>query len=534
MAKKKKSLPATSTSLDGGNQFKTTQITVPPPKRMSAEVFVKIWKGEFTITPTIWAENVINSINENNEKVLTLYGIEITEDIKIENELSIFCHLVLWDCFLWDLEFINLKVQSISLKQKSQVGAFVVSNCKISEISIHDNCSTGAITIERSILGVLYMSYSKSPVLYVKKDSKIAAVRIWHSVIQKIMIWGDSHVSLFRCHLGLHTPTQITLKNSDFVHIDFDDTVFPEFTTLNISECRVNKLTIRHFRNYGTVFFCNLMPLRFWNEYRKGNNESILFNDGIYDFEKKTDQESTLSFIDSDLGKMQFINCDLQSYHNFEFSNTRMLDIFLAGTLLPTSESFRLPNEKDLKVAFSHQTLEKQKSPQKRLAFSQFKKIYETQGDVARSLRYLAYEMNAYLDELNLQSKNWRDYFGERWMLRLNRFSTNYGNSWWLGVKRTLGAMAICYTLFCLCLGFWFGPSWSTFFDLVSYAPQYLNPFRDSDSIIPPEILPNLEDSAKAWRLPLSRIIDYLSRIFVAYFAYQTIQAFRKLGKSSG
>jgi hypothetical protein len=33
---------------------------------------------------------------------------------------------------------------------------------------------------------------------------------------------------------------------------------------------------------------------------------------------------------------------------------------------------------------------------------------------------------------------------------------------------------------------------------------------------------------------PLARIWDFVSRIFVAYFVYQTIQAFRKLGKSGG
>jgi hypothetical protein len=31
-----------------------------------------------------------------------------------------------------------------------------------------------------------------------------------------------------------------------------------------------------------------------------------------------------------------------------------------------------------------------------------------------------------------------------------------------------------------------------------------------------------------------ARLWDYISRVIVAYFVYQTIQAFRKLGKSGG
>jgi len=500
---------------------------------MSARDFKKIWRNEMPI-PFLLQDNIRSSFNENNEKELTLEGIYIDEDIKLADETSTFCNLVLWDCLLWNITFTNLKVQSISFKHKSQSGAFTISNCKIAEISIHDNCSTGAFIIDKSTLGEIYMSYSKTPVLYVKNSSIIASVRIWHSNIQKIQVWGFSNIALFRCHLGLHIPTQITLKNSDFVQIDFDDTVFPEFTTLNISECRINKLTIRNFRNYGTAFFCNLTPLWFWNEFGRDENESIIFNDGNFYFEKRTNQESTLSFIDSDLGRVQFINCDLQLYHHFEYSNTRMLDVFVAGSEMPDSESFRLQDEKSLKIAFSQKELEKRKAPQKRLAYGQFKKIYENQGDIASSLRYLAHEMNAYLDELDLNSKNWYDHFGERLMLRLNRWSTNYGNSWWLGVQKTFVAVLIGYLFYCGSLGFRPGYDFATAVNLASYGFQYVNPF--SDPVIPKELLPNVPESDfwTTWMLPTFRVLDYITRFLVAYFAYQTIQAFRKLGKSSG
>jgi len=137
--------------------------------------------------------------------------------------------------------------------------------------------------------------------------------------------------------------------------------------------------------------------------------------------------------------------------------------------------------------------------------------------------------MNAYLDELNLNPNNSNR--GERWMLRLNKYSTNYGNDWLLGAKRTFWAVVICYSVFCLCQGIIFNIELKSmgnlieFARIVSYAPYYLNPLRDLDSVAPID-----EKDIN----PLARIWDFISRIIVAYFAYQTIQAFRKLGKSSG
>jgi hypothetical protein len=299
--------------------------------------------------------------------------------------------------------------------------------------------------------------------------------------------------------LPLHNPAQITFKDSKFNEIDFRTSVWPEFATMQVTNCTVLKLHFDNFCNFGAIFFTNLsVPV-------SGSEGSIL------------------CLTNSDLGKLQFINCDLTKFSKFEFSNTKMLEIFVAGSKMPDEGSFVVPD------GSNNNTYE-----QKRLAFGQFKKIYEGQGDVAGSLRYLAFEMDAYLNQLDEVSKKWHENFGERWMLKLNRYSTYYGNDWWLGVKRTLGTIVICYSLFCLSLGFKPGADIARFVEIASYAPQYLNPFRDSDSVIPLDLLPKLDECWNTWLPPISRLIDYLSRIFIAYFVYQTIQAFRKLGKSSG
>ncbi|MCY7330875.1 MAG: hypothetical protein LH618_20145, partial [Saprospiraceae bacterium] len=118
---------------------------------------------------------------------------------------------------------------------------------------------------------------------------------------------------------------------------------------------------------------------------------------------------------------------------------------------------------------------------------------------------------------------------GELVMLWANKISTNYGVSWQRGLALIMVAMIFFYSIFCYLIGYQFENNspddMERFWKLVSYAPYYLNPLRDLDSVS----LVKEEDFT-----PCARIWDFISRIVVAYLVYQTIQAFRKLGKSSG
>lgn len=314
-------------------------------------------------------------------------------------------------------------------------------------------------------------------------------------------------------------------EHSTLGFLDFENIVIPEFTTFNITDSATNYLYVNNFCNYGTVFYSNLSPLKTWIDFVKNEDGVPILSEKKHQFESLV-KKSTLRFQDSDLGKFQFINTDLRQFDHFEFSNTKMLDAFVAGSQMPNDKNFRLPNDdKDpLKIA-----------EQKRLAYGQFKKIYETRGDLAGSLRYLSYEMRAYRELIRHRikkhrvfSKQWFDYFGELSILWFNQVSTNYGNNWLRGLGVTLLVMSICFTIFCLMLGYRPGNDWEKFGELVSYAPYYLNPLRDLDSV---SMINENKEVPIEW---YARLWDFISRIIVAYFAYQTIQAFRKLGKSSG
>lgn len=568
-------------------------------KRMSAGDFVKICKGDMDIEGTEWAD-FVELLGANKEELdgetdshmshATFSNIEIEDAIFLGPTPKTIPHLSFSNCLLSTISLNRAKAQSInienntivdffSIKDVSEIRHIEIKNSKIQKIKVAnsnpgfniDDSEIGSILLEDES-NIFHLEINNSSIqdfdikkstiryVYIKKKSQIAYSRIeqaqigclkiisstviglsfdkskasefiiWNSSLQRLEIISGSFVGYLHCQFALLEPVHLILENSSIVFLDFRESIFPEFTTVNIIDCKINNLTLSAFCNYGTVFFNDLKPLNRWKEFMKYNNGEFHFEEGSFQFKSRR-RSSSLQLCDSELGKMHFINCDLRKFDHFEFSNTKILDIFVAGSHMPDDKAFCLPNKEQNLLEISKQ---------KRLAYGQFKKIYELQGDTAGSLNYLAYEMDAYREQLKREkasprfSKKWWmdkkawDNRGERAVLFLNKYSTCYGTNWLRGFFMTLLAMSICFAVFCRMLGFHFGNDWEEFGRLVSYAPYYLNPLRDLDSV---SLITETKEVPIEW---YARVWDFLSRIIVAYFAYQTIQAFRKLGKSSG
>ena len=199
---------------------------------------------------------------------------------------------------------------------------------------------------------------------------------------------------------------------------------------------------------------------------------------------------SLLSFHDSDLGSTTFLDCDLSDGSLF-FNSSKMTDIFVAGTLLP----------RDI---ICHN------DEQERFGYSQLKKVYENRGDGITAGLYFSKEMNVYYDELS-----WKNHFWEKINLFMNKISSNHGQSWQRGLATVMIAGTVLYSLyiFFLCCELQAWHLVSHFFDFINPIHRYNFLVGDSE----------INDSAL--------FIDSISRIFMAYFIYQFIQAFRKHGK---
>lgn len=138
------------------------------------------------------------------------------------------------------------------------------------------------------------------------------------------------------------------------------------------------------------------------------------------------------------------------------------------------------------------------------------------------SLKYKAKEMYSYERELTFR-KNPNEYS----LLVLNRISNNYGLSWLQGLKFTISIAIVFYLMYLISLSAlpfnWGWKGWHSYFEATGNSIKYFIRFL----IITHDI-----DFMEAYKpSALSFIIDFISKIFISYGIYQTIQGFRKYGK---
>ena len=223
--------------------------------------------------------------------------------------------------------------------------------------------------------------------------------------------------------------------------------------------------------------------------------------------DKDRPESPQLQIINSDLGKTNFIDCDLSGF-GLEFKSSKITDGFVTGTKMPNR--IITPDYR-----------------QQQLGYSQIKKIYENRGDKVEANRYYAREMDAYFTTLS-----WRNDLWEKFNLGLNKLSTDHGQNWQRGLLTTFGVGGMFYAVYCWLLGF--GPALPTehgatarFGEVSSYFMEFINPIHKADYVA--QELLGEKAHVNGW----ARTIEGISRIFIAYFVYQLIQAFRKHGRSS-
>lgn len=224
-----------------------------------------------------------------------------------------------------------------------------------------------------------------------------------------------------------------------------------------------------------------------------GDFSGCIFSDEVYfNFSrfnsisfKNCSFNNIASFKDSDFKEVEFERCFFSK--GADFSNTK----YPKGD----RESFRLIRSELLKV-----------------------------NNKFESLYYHSKELSFYQQNLSYKTQ-----FGEKSMLWLNRISTNHGLIWTRGVLFTLGVAILFYSFYLLALPikpFKFGwVSWKSYISAtdttVEYFLRFLNITHDFDFM--KQYSPN----------SINYLLDFMSKIFIGYGIYQTIQAFRKYGKTN-
>jgi hypothetical protein len=311
-------------------------------------------------------------------------------------------------------------------------------------------------------------------------------------------IWVSGGI-IERLELRVLSNIKIHIKpNDDKIYDPVTATYSPEYDSIP----SIIDLIFSRYSNKDSIFQISTIPI-----------SNIIFRDyinaGIVNFANIGLTEN-LEFTNSDLGKTTFINCDF-FYRKLLFRSSKITEVALAGS--------RFPQPGNIISGRSDDSVK-----QRRLAFSQIKKVFETRGDNIEAGKYQAEELNVYYSELKF---GW-----EKINLGFNKYSNNHGQSWERPLILLILSGVLFYTIFCLSLGVTFDFSLTglkEFGRLACYFFEFINPIRKSD-FLPKEILqPAGEPNIPA----LAFLVDNVSKIFTAYLVYQLIAAFRKHGKKS-
>ena len=298
------------------------------------------------------------------------------------------------------------------------------------------------------------------------------------------------------------------------------NTVISKDSLVQFTDSFINQLEFNATQNLGSILFTRLKPL---NTVRELKTE---------DFDKNTRRNketgeynilerpylSAIYFISSDLGKASFIGCRLDLFSALIFYNSKITELFLAGSQFPT-EIFT--DRISYEVYLEHKMEEKEKKfDQKKQIYSQLKKMAITNGDSIKALEYKGMEYNSYHNLIIHQKKPW----SERFILWFMKFTSYYGTNWWLAVKVTIGFSLCAFTIYSLLVGNRLGTDYQLFFRKLTIYLDFINPLHKNDDLIKLNVVTSPDSN---W-LVYAHFWDGLCRIIISILIYQILQAFRK------
>lgn len=498
-----------------------------------------------------------NELSLTGHEDLSKYRIEI-KDVIIHGDIRLFNKIFGWITF----ENVTFKADNQSIRITScEFGLMSFVDCvfeKIEEFLFLDshgrvnkdsaqltfsNCN--AFTIDFQLCKNFSLGFYKNKIenkirignkchlsfVYIQNHSDIyqndiSMLEINDTQLEKLLINGPGKVG----NIKLLSANIAELKLSDTsvneLFIDKDFAHRRESLTNNIEKIIIEKLNVSRIIINKTIidsisindcFFSKDTMFKLYNSTANNVFFKNFINIGQINLtDLKIPLEGKLVIEDSDLGKAILLNCDI-SECELDFSASKITDMFISGTEMPKS------------IIGDYN--------KKRLVYSQIKKIYENRGDIINSLRFYSNEMNAYK-----HSKGWINDFPERFNVRLNFVSTNHGESWSKGLRVLLGVSFIFYTVFCILLGYRIDLTSygiGNLPKLISYFLDFINPIHKTEDILkallPENVSADFLSKSRSFPKPFhvfgARIVDNIGRIFISYFIYQLIQAFRRLGK---
>jgi hypothetical protein len=291
------------------------------------------------------------------------------------------------------------------------------------------------------------------------------------------------------------------------------------------SEIGVLKFDLSTYETFKCVG-CSISSLEFLGENSDGSSISIaevkvhdlifrdMRNKGLMSFrEVKLESGGCLTMKMATMGKTDFILCNFEA-GTFHFKNSKITEAFMAESDFP-----RNIVEQDQELF-----------AQEQLAFGQIATAFQKQGDTVRYLEYQSREIEAHYRALRWFPSGIGSFSFTKLSLWLNRVSNNFGRNWVRGIAFSFGIGLVFFYLLVISSSE-YSIGWGFQMDgrLVGSFLKFMNPLRFFET----EAL--FRSGTEKPYLTLSGcsyVIDFFSRVLVVYGFYQTIQAFRRYGRS--
>jgi hypothetical protein len=449
------------------------------------------------------------------------------------------------------------KIREIWVKENSRVNGFQFYESNISKLAAGETCKIGSMhfsnnsrcgylglstniefptgfMFQSSFIGYLSLVSAFVSQIFIFPDCvfgkiKLNSINFWDGggeikmdkvIVAEMTIGTMNNLSSFlvqghfsEVNFATKKPINILFNSTVVEKINFTNTILPKETTILFNDCITNTILFDSSVNYGNIHFKNLIKTNDVLEWQKDTGGNHRFDDNGLMYFPETNF-ALLKVHSSDLGKTVFIDCNFVGFE-FEFYNSKMLEIFISGTVFPNKVSVGPSIEKLIGLQ------------QQRLAYSQIKKVFENRGDNVSALQYRALELETYRQELLLE--NTKSSRGEKINLWMHRFSNYYGTNWVRPIWVTIILGIVLFSIYCLILGNKPGLNIDKFFDLAKSYPDFLNPLHKSDELEKKVAMINI---SSFWYF-IANVWEYFCRIIIAFLIYQVVQAFRKHGKST-
>lgn len=259
----------------------------------------------------------------------------------------------------------------------------------------------------------------------------------------------------------------------------------PSSSVIALENIRINTLQIIGTTNYGKLYINQLEPV--------GSNPTVDIDSSI-------------------VGNLDIISTDLSLFKVF-IQNSKLVDLFYTNTSFPDTIHIKEGSEKE-------------KLRQLIGINEQLSVVATKRGDKYNTVRFQALSLDSMLKTLPRYTTDW-------WMLYIYKVSNNFRLNWLQGVAFTLAVSLLFYIPFVMLIEDqiswgWYGwqNTWNAFKYVLSYRMEqffeFLNPLHKIDYFTGE----NKQAGFGAY------LVDYIGRTFVGFGIYQTVQAFRKYGKS--